>query len=427
MALGPMDGPFSNDHLDTLVTVLDLLRTGAARTRPELGRISGLGRAVVTQRIGELLESGLVVDGALAPSTGGRAPRELRFRADAGHVLVAALGATSVGVGVADLAGGLLTHRVEPGDISLGPETVLAHVEDLFDQLLAGRPDDAPPVWGVGIGVPGPVEFSTGRTVSPPIMPGWDGYPVRGRLSARYGAPTWVDNDVNLMALGELYGGLARGERDVVYVKVGSGIGAGLISAGRLHRGAQGSAGDVGHVEVIEDSSVVCRCGNTGCLEAVAGGVALARQATAAAADGSSRFLAERAQHGRGLNAEDVAEAAQHGDPLAVEMLSRAGRRIGGTLATVVNLYNPSLIVVGGGVVNAGDLFFAAIRNATFSRSLPLATRDLRIVRSPDGDEAGLRGAAFVVLDELFSRNLLPRWIHAGSPAGQPWLPAVAA
>jgi glucokinase-like ROK family protein len=427
MATGASAGPVSSDQLDTLVAVLDLLRSGAARTRPELSRVSGLGRAVVTQRVVQLLESGLVVDGALGPSTGGRAPRELQFRSEAGHLLVAALGATSIGVGVADLSGDLLAQRVEPGDIALGPDAVLSRVEELFDQLLAERPDDAPPVWGIGIGVPGPVEFATGRPVSPPIMPGWDGYPVRGRLAARYGVPTWADNDVNLMALGELHGGMARGELDVVYVKVGSGIGAGLISAGRLHRGAQGSAGDIGHVEVIEDSSVVCRCGNTGCLEAVAGGVALARHAAAAAADRSSPFLAQRAGEGRVLSAEDVTDAAQHGDAASVEMLTRAGSRIGRTLATVVNLYNPSLILVGGGVVNAGDLFFAAIRNATFSRSLPLATRDLRFARSRDGDVAGLRGAAFVVLEELFSRQLLPLWIDAGSPAGNPSLSDIAA
>ena len=419
MSGGPSGLSVSGDQLDTLVSVLDLIRSGTARTRPALGRATGLGRAVVTQRVAQLLESGLVVDGALGPSTGGRAPRELRFRADAGHVLVAELGATSIGVGLADLSGRLLTQLEEPGDIAVGPEKVLSHVEELFDRLLAQRPGSAPPVWGIGIGVPGPVEFATGRPVSPPIMPGWDGYAVRGRLAERYGAPAWVDNEVNLMALGELRSGLAVGERDVVYVKVGSGIGAGLIMAGRLHRGAQGAAGDIGHVEAVDDPKVVCRCGNTGCLEAVAGGVALARQAAAAAADGSSAFLAERARDGRALSAEDVAAAAQHGDRVAVEMLVQAGTRIGRTLATVVNLYNPSLIVVGGGVANAGDLFLAAIRNATFRRALPLATRDLRMSRSPVGDEAGLRGAAFVVIDELFSRRLLPRWISAGSPAGQ--------
>ena len=424
MVAGPLGIPVSGEQLDTLVTVLDLVRDGVARTRPEIGRVSGLGRAVVTQRVAQLLESGLLAEGALGPSTGGRAPRELRFRADAGEVLVAELGATSIGVGVADLGGRLLSHREEPADIAAGPDVVLARVETLFDELVAGRPADAPPVWGIGIGVPGPVEFATGRPVSPPIMPGWDSYPVRARLAERFGVPAWVDNDVNLMALGELRSGLGVGERDVVYLKVGSGIGAGLVSGGRLHRGAQGAAGDIGHVEAVDDPTIVCRCGNTGCLEAVAGGVAIGVEARAAAS--RSPFLSARLAERGTLAAEDVTEAAQHGDPVAVEMLSRAGARIGKTLATLVNLYNPSLIVVGGGVANAGELFFAAIRNATYGRSLPLATRDLRIARSPVGDEAGLRGAAFMVVDELFSRHLLPLWIQPGSPVGQPRLTDVA-
>ena len=126
-------------------------------------------------------------------------------------------------------------------------------------------------LWGIGIGVPGPVEFATGRPVSPPIMPGWDGYPIRERFAARYGAPVWVDNDVNVLALGEWRSGVAAGHDDVVVVKIGTGIGAGIISGGRLHRGAQGSAGDVGHIQVVDDPAVVCRCGNIGCLEALAG------------------------------------------------------------------------------------------------------------------------------------------------------------
>ncbi|MGH7750513.1 MAG: ROK family protein, partial [Candidatus Dormibacteria bacterium] len=173
------------DQLDGLVTVLDLVRWGEARTRPELGRLSGLGRTVITQRVGQLIESGLVEEGSLGPSTGGRAPRQLRFRAEAGAVLVAELGATHISVGITDLAGKLLQHREQPWDIAAGPDSSLRQVEAAFDELRAtpGNPD----IWGIGIGVPGPVEMATGRPIAPPIMPGWDGYPVRDRLSAQYG------------------------------------------------------------------------------------------------------------------------------------------------------------------------------------------------------------------------------------------------
>jgi len=285
--------------------------------------------------------------------------------------------------------------------------------------MLAARHPGAPPVWGVGIGLPAPVEFGAGRPVSPPIMPGWDCYPVGQRLSSRYQAPAWVDNDVNLMALGELRAGQAQDQTDVVYIKIGSGIGAGLISAGHLHRGAQGAAGDVGHVAVLDDTSVVCRCGNTGCLEAIAGGAAIARDAAAAARDGRSDFLASRLGERPALTVRDVMEAADHGDIVAVELLNRSGNLIGRMLATLVNFYNPSLVIIGGGVAAAGDMFLATIRQSVYRRSLPLATRDLRIVRSSNIETIGLRGAAFVVLDELFSRAHLGKWINEGSPAGR--------
>jgi glucokinase-like ROK family protein len=408
------------DQLEALVTVLDLVRSGEACTRPELGRRSGLGRTVITQRVGQLIESGLVEEGSLAPSTGGRAPRQLRFRAEAGAVLVAELGATSMRVGLTDLAGHLLEHREEPWDIASGPEATLQQVEAAFDDLCSGA--GVPEIWGIGIGVPGPVEMATGRPIAPPIMPGWDGYPVRDRLGERYGVPVCVDNEVNVMALGEFRAGLGQGVRDLVYLKLGSGIGAGLISGGMPHRGAQGCAGDVGHVAVVDDTAVVCRCGNVGCLEALAGGAALARDATTAATEGRSPVLAKRlAEQGR-LEARDVARAAEFGDPVAVELLGRAGRLVGTMLATLVNFYNPSLVIIGGGVAASGDLLLAALRQAVYRRSLPLATRDLRIARSPLDDRAGLMGAGFMVVDELFSEERLGSWITAGSPVGHPEL-----
>lgn len=416
----------TDEHLDSLVTVLDLLRGSLVNTKSQLQRASGYGRAVVSQRVSQLIDCGILEDGHLGPSTGGRAPRELRLRAGAGHVLAAALGATSISAGIADLAGNLLAHHEEPNDVAIGPERTLGRVEELFDKMLAARDPGAADVWGVGIGLPAPVEFCAGRPVSPPIMPGWDCYPVGHRLAARYQAPAWVDNDVNLMALGELRAGLAQDQTDIVYIKIGSGIGAGLISAGHLHRGAQGAAGDVGHVAVIDDNSVICRCGNSGCLEAIAGGAAIARDAAAAAQDGRSTFLAGRLAERHVLTVRDVIEAAGHGDVAAVELLNRSGNLVGRMLATLVNFYNPSLVIIGGGVAAAGDMFLATIRQTVYSRSLPLATRDLRIVRSSNIETIGLRGAAFVVLDELFSRTHLGQWINDATPAGRPELSEVS-
>ncbi len=410
------------EALDSLVAVLDTVRSGGARTRPELGHRLGLGRTVVTQRVAQLLSSRLLAEDSYALSTGGRPARVLRFRAEAGNVVAVELGATSMAVGISDLSGELLDSVEESADVSAGPEAVLGRVETLIDGLLSCRSRRERQVWGVGVGLPGPVSYSSGIPIAPPIMPGWDGYPVRRRFAERYEAPTWVDNEVNLMALGERRVGLAKDERDAVFIKIGTGVGAGLLSAGRLHRGAQGAAGDVGHVSVVDDAAVVCRCGNFGCLEAVAGGAALGRLATDAAKDGSSEFLANRmAENGVDeLSALDLAEAAAHGDRFAVEAFGRTGRYIGGMLATLVNFYNPSLIIIGGGVANVGDLLLASIRQTVYSRSLPLATRDLRIARSALGDKAGLYGAALAAIDELFSRQHLPQWIGDGSPAGHP-------
>jgi len=410
----------TDDYLDSLVSVLDLVRTGKAGTRPALKACSGYGRAVVSQRVTRLIDCGLIEEGSLGPSTGGRPSRELYLRSDTGVVLAAALGATSISVGITDLSGNLLGHHEEPNDVAVGPERTLSRVEELFDKMLATGTGGGKDIWGIGIGVPGPVEFSAGRPVSPPIMPGWDGYPVGQRLATRYHAPAWVDNDVNLMALGELRAGLAQNETDVVYIKIGSGIGAGLISAGRLHRGAQGAAGDVGHVAVAGFDMVTCRCGNPGCLEAVAGGAAIARDAAQAAGEGRSTFLADRLAERDGLTVRDVIDAAGHGDALAVELLNRSGNLVGRMLATLVNFYNPSLVIIGGGVAVAGDMYLATIRQSVYRRSLPLATRDLRIVRSSNIETIGVQGAAFVVLDEVFSRARLGRWIDDGTPAGRP-------
>src|SRR3954468_2532040 len=416
----PTRAPSSTDQLDGLVTVLDLVRCGRARSRPELARLSGLGRGAVTQRVAQLLDRGLLVESELGRSTGGRPPRELAVRAEAGLVLVAPLGATHIAVGVTDLTGRLLACVQEPADIAAGPERTLDRVAELFDELLERPTVPRAPVYGIGVGLPGPVEFASGIPVSPPIMPGWDGYGVRARLAERYDVPVWVDNDVNLMALGELRVGAAQDEHDVVYVKIGTGIGAGLISSGRLHRGAQGAAGDIGHATVDAAGGGVCRCGNIGCLEALAGGAALSRDGTAAAEEGRSPFLAGVLAQGRPVGAADVATAAQHGDPVAVELLTRSGQLVGETIATLVNFFNPSLVLLGGGVALAGDMILAAIRETVHRRSLPLATRQLRIEPTSLPQDPSLSGAAHMVLDELFSRQRLGRWLPVGSPTGFP-------
>ncbi|WP_200956840.1 ROK family protein [Phycicoccus sp. Root563] len=416
-------GALAPDHVDDLVRVLEAVRSGRAGTRPELAHVTGMGRNVVTQRVAHLMDAGLLAEGPTLRSTGGRAPRGLRFPAEAGRILVAELGATSIGAAVSDLEGTLLAQREEEADVTLGPDAVLSRVAEIFEQLLQ-QVGAGPAVWGVGVGLPGPVEFATGRPVAPPIMPGWDGFDVRSFFAKQFRAPVWVDNDVNVMALGELRAGLAKGLSDVVYIKIGSGIGAGLVSQGRLHRGAQGCAGDIGHVTAEEGSSVLCRCGKFGCLEALAGGAALARDGEAAAREGASSYLAAVLERGSAIDGRAVSKAAVHGDPVAINLLGDSARLVGLTLARIVNFFNPSLILVGGGVAEAGDYYLAEVRQTVLSRSLPLATRSLQVVRSRIDDRAGLRGAAHMVMDALLSAEILPTWLGQGTPAGRAELTA---
>ncbi len=410
------------DQVQDMVRLLSLVRSESARTRRQLGQQTGFTRSVVTERVKELISLGLVSEGRLGRSTGGRAPRELQFCSDGGALLVAELGATGITAGIADLNGTIIEHRDEVSDITDGPEIISKQLEELFDDLIAHHPGGLEAIWGVGIGVPGPVEFATGRPVSPPIMPGWDGYDIRGRFAARYDAPVWVDNEVNLMALGELRSRGTQETRDLVYLKVGSSIGAGLVSGGKLHRGAQGCAGDIGHIAVSYADDVICRCGNTGCLAAVAGGRALGLQAAAAVEAGTSPFLLERVHaSGKPPTARDVSDGALHGDDTCLALLNAAATHVGRVLAQLVNTFNPSMIVIGGGVAEAGEVFHAPVRRAVYARSLPLATRDLRIVWSPLAMRSGLIGAAAMVVDELFLPERLALWSRR-SPHGYPQL-----
>jgi glucokinase-like ROK family protein len=400
--------------LDALVIVLDEIRFGRSRSRSEIVAHTGLGRSAVAQRVSELVERGLVRDGEPGPSTGGRPPRHLAFRGDAGHLLVADLGATSIDVALTTLDGRILAHRDEPADITDGPERCLARVEELFGEMVSGTRSVPGRTWGIGIGLPAPVEFRTGRPRSPTLAVGWDDFPVRERFTERLGAPTWVDNDANLLALGEWRSGIAAGHDNVVVVKVGSGIGAGIIGDGRLYRGAQGSAGDVGHNQVLDAPSARCRCGNTGCLELMASGPAIAREGLAAARDGASARLAAALDRSGTVTAADVGRAAAQGDEAARAIVREAGRLIGVMLAAVVNFINPSMAVIGGGVSQCGETLLDPIRETVRSRALPIATRDLIIERTALGGLAGVVGAAAMVGDQLFSRESIGRWVAAG-------------
>lgn len=373
--------PGSPGHL------LQVVRDELATTRPQLVAVTGASRAVVSQRVDALLAAGLLVEAGVSASTGGRPATRLRFNHELGVVLVADLGATHARLGLTDLAGNVLAELPAEQAIAQGPVEVLDWVRDRFDELLASTGHDRAAVRGIGIGVPGPVEHASGRAVSPPIMPGWDGYPIPGHF-ADLDVPVLVDNDVNIMALGEYWETWRHEVDDLLFIKVGTGIGCGIVVSGRIHRGAQGAAGDLGHVRV-PGHDVVCRCGNLGCVEAVAGGQALAERLRAEGYDTT--------------DARSVVDLVLAGVPEATRAVREAGRVLGEILATSVNLFNPSVIVIGGDVSNAREQLLAGVREVVYQRSLPLATRHLRLVPAQLGDRAGIRGASVMVVERILA------------------------
>jgi predicted NBD/HSP70 family sugar kinase len=366
------------------------VRTGRARSRADLVALTGAARNTVSARVDQLIAANLLEEGGRGWSTGGRPPTLLQFNSRAGCVLAVDLGATSVDVAVTDLSAEVLAtvgHRIDIGE---GPEAVLGEVDRLAQQVLAETGLSPADVCAVGVGVPGPVEFSTGRPSHPPIMPGWHDYPVPSAFG-RYECPVYVDNDVNVMALGEM--GVAGSAQDVLVVKVGTGIGCGIIVDGQVYRGAQGSAGDIGHIYVArpEGRTVVCRCGNENCLEAIAGGGALLRDAVAAGMSVST--------------VREVVERARDGDGQARELVRDAGRTIGTVLAALVNFFNPHRIVMTGGVAQAGVPLIAGIRESVYRRAMPLAARSLEITVSDAPDLSGRLGAALMAIEGFLAED----------------------
>jgi predicted NBD/HSP70 family sugar kinase len=364
--------------------LLHHVRTGRARSRAELVALTGAARNTVSARVDQLIAAGLLEEGGRGWSTGGRPPTLLRFNSAAGCVLAVDLGVTSVDVAVTDLSAQVLATVGHPIDIADGPGPVLAEVDRLAQEVLAEAGLAPADVCAVGVGVPGPVEFSTGRPSHPPIMPGWHDFPIPSAFG-RYDGPVFVDNDVNVMALGEM--GVAGSVQDVLVVKVGTGIGCGIIVDGDVYRGAQGSAGDIGHIHVpcADGREVVCRCGQVNCLEAIAGGGALLRDAQAAGLPVATT--------------REVVERAAQGDGVALELVRHAGRTIGTVLAALVNFFNPHRIVMTGGVARAGVPLLAGIRESVYARSMPLAARALEITVSDAPDLSGRVGAALMAIE----------------------------
>jgi len=333
-----------------------------------------------------------------AVSTGGRPSSQ--FAISGSHRIVAGvdIGASHVRVALATLTGSIMGELKKTITVDRGPEELLGWVTSSLQQLLEESTHPASDLLAIGVGLPGPVEYRTGRPINPPIMPGWDKFDVPGWIGKSFDVPVLVDNDVNIMALGERHVAWPNVD-DLMFVKVATGIGAGVISGGVLQRGAQGTAGDIGHINVNRGADVPCQCGNRGCLEALASGPAIGRILTA-----------------EGMEAQtsaDVVALVKQGNLQAIQAVRQAGRDIGEVLTACVSLMNPQVIVIGGSIAQAGEHIIAGAREVVYARSIPLATESLHIVQSRTGADAAIVGAALLALDHALSFSNVENMILA--------------
>ncbi|MGO2658542.1 ROK family transcriptional regulator [Mycetocola reblochoni] len=377
----------------TASDVLGLLRDGAPRTRSEIVAATGLARSTVNARLDQLRRIGLVRAAGEAASSGGRRPGRLAFDPESRLIAAVDIGASHAAVALTDLSGRVLRSR--PVAIELDGSGAAA-IDAALDAVHALRTADDAPVAAVGIGIPGPVEHALGRPVAPPMMPHWHNLDIPALVAARLGpaVAVSVDNDVNLLALAERAGSADDGD-ELFFLKVSTGIGAGIIAGGRLQRGARGSAGDLGHVRVPHSPSFARAADDDRDLEALAAGPAIAARLRAGgvAAAGTA----------------DVAALLSAGHPLAVAETRSSGRLIGEVLGTVTGLLNPRTVVLGGSIARADNALLHGILDVLPGRSIPLAGDELVLRTSTAGAEAGLVGAALLAAERVLSPSAILR------------------
>lgn len=381
-------------HLNKHI-IIDMIRfTPGGIARADLARMLGLSRAALTAIINDLAASGLVRE-APVHHPGGRIPIVLEVNPCLGHVVGIDLGASHCTMILADFSGREIQVVDSPVDLALGPQACLDLIDSLLAALLEKSSLSLSQVKAIGFGVPGPITYESG-TIEPPITPDWVGFPLRDTLEKRWGCPVSLGNDADLGALGEWAYGAARGERNVAYIKAGSGIGCGLLLNGQIYHGANGSAGEIGHITIDEDGPV-CQCGNRGCLEALAGGRAIAQKAIEAVKKGRRTQLAEITPVEQ-ITAQKVISAARRGDLLAQQMMSEAGYHLGTAVSSLVNVFNPDMVVIGGGMAQMGDLLIEPIRQTVQRRSLRVASRAVRITVAVLGRRSTAMGAVVQAL-----------------------------
>ncbi|MFJ7628736.1 ROK family protein [Streptomyces sp. NPDC097595] len=387
-------------HRANLERVVRAVRMAGSLTQAEIARSTGLSAATVSNIVRELKESGTVE--VTPTSAGGRRARSVSLSGDAGIVIGVDFGHTHLRVAVGNLAHQVLAEESEPLDVDASSAEGFGRAEQLVNRLIETTGISPGKVIGVGLGVPGPIDVESGTLGSTSILPGWTGINPSEELAARLGVPVYVDNDANLGALGELVWGSGRGVRDLAYIKVASGVGAGLVIDGHIYRGPGGTAGEIGHI-TLDESGPVCRCGNRGCLETFT----------------AARYVLPLLQpsHGHDLTMERVVQLAREGDPGCRRVIGDVGRHIGSGVANLCNLLNPSRVVLGGSLAEAGELVLGPIRDSVSRYAIPSAARQLSVLPGALGGRAEVLGALALVLSEMGDSTLLESTLPAATPA----------
>lgn len=389
MGLSPRTGSLESLREHNLLRVIDVLLERGVASRAEIARQTGLSRTTVSSLVTDLIERGLVAERAPADQRdaagAGRPPVLLALDRSAGAAIGIDIGHSHLRVAVADLSHTILAQAERALDVDESAKDGFATASELVDEVLAEAAVPRDRVINVGMGVPGPIRHRTGRVGSSSILPGWVDVRVGEEMERHLGLPVVVENDANLGALGEALFGAGRGAQEIVYLKVSTGIGAGLIVAGRIHHGAGGTAGEIGHLLVDEDGHV-CRCGNRGCLETVAATPGLLEQLSRT--------------HGTDLSIEDVIGLARGGDPGCRRVIADAGQHIGRAVAMLCNLLNPARIIVGGDLSAGGGLLLDPLRGALRRYAIPSAAEDAEVCTGLLGEQAEVRGAVALAIGE---------------------------
>lgn len=308
------------------------------------------------------------------------------------------LGGTKIATALVDDAGAILSYDYRETLSEEGPEAVVKRMVDAARVVTAQAGMEPAQVLAVGVGSPGPLDIETGVVLAPPNLPGWDDVPLTQPIEEALGIKVFLENDANAAALGEHRFGAGRGTKHMIYVTVSTGIGGGLILDGKLYHGFDGMAGEVGHVTILPGGPL-CGCGNRGHLEAMAAGPAIAREARERVARGASTSITALTEGDpERITAKLVAEAARQGDTVAQEILAEAMGYLGIAMANYVNIFNPEIIVIGGGLSNIGDALLEPVRRVVREQAFPVPAQSVRVVLAELGDKVGVLGAAAVAL-----------------------------